>query len=620
MIRTLRTKLLLGITPLLAIMVGLGLWAVVMFSRLGGRIDVILRENYRSVLAAEGMKEALERIDSALLFVLSGEEARGRAQFAEFRPVFDRHFKAEQNNITLPGEGDLVARLDGLQKSYFARAEEFLALGPERREERPRLYYSALLPLFHGIKRDADAIQLSNQRNMEDERDEASGVASVSTRLMILGLLGAAVLGTAISLALSRSILEPIRAVTRGARAMAAGDHDQVVPVVSGDELGELAAAFNSMARTIREFHEAGTARLVRAQMTAQATIDSFPDPVVVVDPTGAVERSNPAARRLLGVTTGDEPLPWAPPPPVLPSLASVLNGGPDATTAGLENSLCLRDHGQEKFYLPRVLAIRDRRDHLLGAAVVLTDVTKFRLVDQLKSDMVSTVSHELKTPLTGLQMAIHLLLEEAVGPLSAKQTELLLAARQDSDRLLAMINDLLDLTRIEQGRVALDLQPVRPAELLSSAVSRFESQARDAGVELAARPCFGLPDVMVDVERVGHVFDNLVGNALAHTPRGGAVTLSAEEADGFVRFDVTDTGTGITAEHLPRLFDKFYRVPGSRRAEGAGLGLAITREIVTAHGGEVEVHSEPGHGSTFGFTLTTAKPAPTGPDQEPTT
>src|SRR5205823_93418 len=158
-------------------------------------------------------------------------------------------------------------------------------------------------------------------------------------------------------------------------------------------------------------------------QRTAQATIDSFPDPVVVVDPDGVVERANPAARRILKVAPegSDAAAPWAPPAPLKPPIAEVLGGGPDALPTGLDNALCVRDDGQERFFLPRVVAIRGR-DGLLGAAVVLSDVTKFRLVDQLKSDMVSTVSHELKTPLTGVQMAVHLLLEEAVGPLNLKQ------------------------------------------------------------------------------------------------------------------------------------------------------------------------------------------------------
>src|SRR6185369_10866660 len=147
--------------------------------------------------------------------------------------------------------------------------------------------------------------------------------------------------------------------------------------------------------------------------------------------------------------------------------LAEVLRGDPDFLPTGLDHALCLRDDGQEKFLLPRVLAIRDEDGHALGAAIVMTDVTKFRLVDQLKSDMVSTVSHELKTPLTSIQMAVHLLLEEVVGPLTPKQVELLWAARQDSDRLLAIVNDLLNLTRIEQGRLRLDLQPVTPRKLV---------------------------------------------------------------------------------------------------------------------------------------------------------
>ena len=309
---------------------------------------------------------------------------------------------------------------------------------------------------------------------------------------------------------------------------MAKGDYDQVVPATTRDELGELALAFNTMARKIREFQQAGTAKLVRAQQTAQATIDSFPDPVVVVDLDGAVERANPAARRILGVTQTNGAIPWTAPALLRPALGEVLGGRPDHLPTGLDHTLCLRDEGQERYFLPRVLAIRGE-DGLLGAAVVLQDVTKFRLVDQLKSDMVSTVSHELKTPLTSVQMAIHLLLEEAVGPLTAKQVELLLAARQDSERLLAMVNNLLDLTRIEQGQVRLELVEVASADLVSEALHRFETGARAAGIELKADVAFGLPPVRVDRERIGHVFDNLISNALAHTDRGGAIQLSAE-------------------------------------------------------------------------------------------
>src|SRR5262249_28050096 len=177
-----------------------------------------------------------------------------------------------------------------------------------------------------------------------------------------------------------------------------------------------------------------------------------------------------------------------------------------------------------------------------LGAAVVLQDVTKFRLLDQLKSDMVATVSHELKTPLTSVQMAVHLLLEEVIGALNPKQVELLLAARQDADRLLAMVNDLLDLTRIEQGVLKLDLKPVPMSSLVTEALARLETRAHDAGVEIQSNVPSDLPPVLVDHDRVAHVFDNLAGNALRHTERGGRILISSSLNGRFVRTTVQDT------------------------------------------------------------------------------
>ena len=609
MFSTLRRKLLIGLTPLLVLIVGLGFGAIVMFSRLGGNIDVILRENYRSVLAAQNMKEALERMDSAALFAIGGRDDRALAQFAEFRPVFEKNLRIEQNNVTLPGEQEMADRLTNLYGTYIKRSERFYAL-PSGSGERAEMYFSEMLPTFSAIKREADAVLDLNQRNMEAENDRARNAATVSIRLMILAMATAAAVASLIALLLSQSILEPIRAVTRAARAMAKGDYDQVVPATTRDELGELALAFNTMASRIRGFQQAGTARLLRAQQTAQATIDSFPDPVVVVDTDGTIERTNPAARRVLALSPSNGSVPWIAPALVKTALDEVLGGRDDYLPTNLNHTLCLRDEGQERYYLPRVLAMRGDEGPL-GAAVVLQDVTRFRLVDQLKNDMVSTVSHELKTPLTSVQMAVHLLLEEVVGPLTPKQVELLRAARQDSERLLAMVNDLLDLTRIEQGRVRLDLSPVASADLIAEAIGRFEAKARDAGIELKAEAVLGLPPVLVDRERVGHVFNNLIGNALTHTYRGGTVRLSAEAEGGFVRFAVADTGEGIPSESLPRIFEKFYRVPRSRSRGGAGLGLAISREIITAHGGTIDVASGPGKGATFTFRL------PVAPDRD---
>ena len=609
MFKTLRMKLMLGFLPLLAILIGLGLWAIVMFYGLGGNIDVILRENYRSVLAVERMKEALERMDSGLMFAFSGRAQQAREQFDKSKQEFDRQLDVEQHNITVAGEQDAVNELTAEYRGYLDLAAGYFDLRNATTADRANVYFSQLLPKFENLRKLEDRVLLLNQRNMEQMNEQALRNAASSTRLMVAALLVAVALVIASSRILTRRILEPIVAVTEGARAVSQGNLDQVVPATTKDELGELGQAFNTMARTIREYREAGTVRLLRAQKTAQATIDSFPDPVIVVDPEGGVERANPAARRLLQAipTSSGEALPWIAPAALKPHLDSVLGGQADYLPLSLEQAIYLRDGNQDRYFLPRVLRIRSDSGELLGAAVVLSDVTKFHLLDQLKSDMISTVSHELKTPLTSLQMVVHLLLEEAVGPLTDKQTELLLAARQDSDRLLGMINDLLDLTRIEQGRVALDQQPADAADLVHDALERYRSAAEDAGITLQCQLEAPLPLVLVDKERIEHVFDNLMTNALRHTERGGTIIIRAAAAEGTVQFSVADTGEGIPAQFVPRVFDKFFRTPGAKQQGGAGLGLAIVREIIVSHGGQIGVQSTIGKGTTFTFSLPAA-------------
>ena len=345
--KTLQNKLLLGLLPTLAILVLLGLWAIVMFYRLGGNIDVILRENFTSILAAEGMKEAVERMDSGLLFAVGGRDRHGREQFEANRPRFLEHLKTEQANITLPGEGALADSVDRLFARYVEHAEQFFELPPQPSERRAEVYFQDLLPTFENIKEDADKILAINQENMSAMDRRARANAATSIRLMIGALIASVVLAVGVAVRLSRSILQPINMVTDGARALARGELDQIVPAASRDELGELANAFNDMARTLREYRQSGTARLLRAQKTGQATVESFPDPVVVVDPMGSVEQANRAARRLLGVSPAtDSPVPWHPAEPLKTLIRDVLAGHGDYLPVSLEQAISLSDLG----------------------------------------------------------------------------------------------------------------------------------------------------------------------------------------------------------------------------------------------------------------------------------
>jgi signal transduction histidine kinase len=259
---------------------------------------------------------------------------------------------------------------------------------------------------------------------------------------------------------------------------------------------------------------------------------------------------------------------------------------------------------GEERFFRPEAQPIRDQEGQPTGVVLVLKDVTQLRQQDEMKRGIISTVSHQLKTPLTSIRMAIHVLLEEKVGSLTEKQAELLLAAREDSDRLYNILNNLLDISRIESGRAAMHLQKKYPNTLVLDVVDLFTLAANDRGVAIRTELCGDLPEVWADATQIGHVFSNLLSNALRYTDPGGEITISATADEAWVIFEVKDTGRGIPPEYLNNVFERFFRVPDQAKETGAGLGLAIVKEIVEAHGGTVSAQSPEGKGSTFTFTL----------------
>jgi len=335
-----------------------------------------------------------------------------------------------------------------------------------------------------------------------------------------------------------------------------------------------------------------------------ETTLASFPDPIFVLNQDGGIELKNPAADDLTASLHINGQLPDR-----LQTIArKALDSGENFLPHSFDEAVSWRINGAEKSFLPRVLAMRDKDNALNGVAVVLYDVTRFRLLDSAKTNLVATVSHELNTPLTSVRMALHLLLEKSVGTLTPKQDELLQTARNDTERLLRILNDLLDLARLDAGGDGLRKERIAPAELLRAVVEETAHKASARGLRMNCRIEPGLPRVAVDRQRISHVFNNLIANAIRYSPVGGEILLGAARAEeGGVEFSVSDQGPGIPEEYHARIFERFFRVPGQTQ-KGAGLGLSIAREITVAHGGRIGVKSPPGRGSTFFAVLKAAE------------
>ena len=596
-----KQRIFLGLAPLFLLLVAMGAYAISLFSKLGNSIDVILRENFQSVLAGQQMKETAERMDSALFFSLVGEEERARKMYAENLPEFEKALDLEMHNITLPHEKEYADKVRELHERYIKRAETFWNTSdiPTRR----KMYFGEMLPTFTAVKDTAQEIIQINQDNMVDADQQARKVAGQSTQYMIIAVIAGLAGAFYFAWRLQRSILEPIHTLTGVSKDLGDGKLDQVVPVMSQDELGQLADAFNKMATKLRAYRQVMGDQILQARQMTEITFSAFPDPIIVLAADGLISFANPAANTFLFKLGMKDGLPSG----VQDVVDRVIKGAADYLPTSFDRVLVFRVDEQEMFVLPRVIGMRDESGSIFGAAVVLQDVTRLRLLDEVKTNLVSTVSHELKTPLTSVRMGLHLLLEERIGSLNSKQTELLLAAREDSERLLRMINDLLDLAKLESGRTLLPTRPTEPRELVRTAEEDLRALVESRGSKLVSKISPELPLVSVDSRQIAHVFSNFVSNAVKYAKPGEEIVLRAKNQDGNVRFSVIDHGPGIAPQFQAQLFDRFFRVPGSENT-GAGLGLAIAKEIVLTQGGHIGVQSTPGKGSEFYFDLPAIK------------
>lgn len=603
-----RQKLALGFGSLLLIVVAMGILTIRQIDTLGEAIDVILKQNYRSVIACQEMTESLERIDSGVLFTFAGHYEDGIRNIRQHERHFEKALHTELDNITLPGEHEKAMRISTLFRRYstvIARVTD-----PQRPLlERQQYYFSTLLPLFREIKQHAGYILDMNQRNMNEANDNARKMAASAHNTMLAAIAASALLAILFSFQSNRWILMPIRKLIVSAQEISKGNLDLSLDTSSNDEIGQLSRSFNEMATTLRRIRKADSQILLRTRKTLQDVFRTLPLPVAVFDPDGLVEIATESAERYFGMKPGsnvhDLGYPW-----MEELLAGTFRKGSGADSGKNGSFIQHFADNREIFFQPTIVPIPSGHpaEESSGTALILRDVTQVHEQLELKRSVIATVSHQLRTPLTALRMSIHLLLEEHTGHLNGQQADLLLAAREESERLVHILDDLLDINRIESGKAHLDLSILSPCRIGAEGMEPFLLPSRDQGVSIRNTIPETLPDILADRESLMHVFANLLSNALRFTSAGGSITLNACEDDGNIRFSVEDTGTGIDAEHMEHLFEPFYRVPGQREKNGIGLGLSIVKEIVDAHGGTVGAESSPGKGSRFSFTLPVRK------------
>jgi len=419
-----------------------------------------------------------------------------------------------------------------------------------------------------------------------------------------LGLVGLAVLiiGFVTAHGIARRFGEPIEALAKAADNIGQGNFDVTLPLSPAVEMNQLTRRFGIMAEALREHQATNVDELLAGQQRLQAVLDSIDDGLLMIDRQGQLEHMNPVAQRQLG--WDDDRLGLAlgvalQRPELDEQLQLVLRGG---SLERAPDDLSIEVDGESRLLTYSLTPVSHTEGHILGAVMVLHDVTEQRAFERVRSEFVLRASHELRTPVTGMHMAFGLFRERAHFAKDSRETDLLDTVNEEMQRLMQLINDLLNFSRYQNGLQKLTLALCNIDDLLEQARGRFLERAQEQGIELLVEIQAPLPRLQADQPQLERVLDNLIDNALRHTSEKGQIRLQARRHGERVIVSVEDNGEGIAYGQQGRIFEPFVQV--GRKKGGAGLGLALCKEIVQLHGGRMGVYSRPGQGTQFYLAL----------------
>ena len=585
----LRVRLFYGLLTIILLLWSVGAAALLLMRDSVTRFDTRLRTDYRTIQAANSVRTLTAALNSHYLPALASppsEQALDRASYTSAKVRIQKHVdlmrveSADSDRLLT-----VITQLEQVMGTYFEVFEVYFAGTAVTRAERAKLLQlggtrtQRLTDLAANISSLAEEKLFSGARQLREE--SRKNTLFVAT-LVLLGTTVAAL----IYFQLVRHLVDPVASLRRSIEEVRRGNFELSLPEPApGNEFSKVVAAFNDMAAELKVRRGQNNENLMRANMVNRAILESIPSPVFVLSDDNGIVQINPAAERLtqeLG-TSGRLPL----------KIQNILDECRETKTHFLpedpREALLFRIEEEEFYYLPRIFRFDSEDASHSGWAVLLHNVSRIRWLDDMKTNLLSTVSHEIKTPLTGIRMVLHLLLEERSSKLDEIQKVMITSANEDCERLLVTLNTLLDLSRAESGATHLSRIAVRLQESVIRTAHLYTPAAADKKITIEIeKPESEFPEVLADPIRLDEVLNNLVSNAIKYSPKGGKIILRLSKPDAeHLRVSVIDQGPGVPESCQSRIFERFYRAPG-QNPDGVGLGLFISREIIRAHEGRI--------------------------------
>ncbi len=596
----------------------------VLFLALITGLSFLVRSSFVQLSALDGEQKAMDRAVASL--------AAAQASVAREQILVERSL------LQLPGTAEVTA---AMPSAMPAPAESAIRMQSDRAQGRLRAAEDALrsLPgapslagemaahtritarLNRGPQaaagqdaravsaRDLEPIDTTLSKKLQTLEDRRAGqlddmeLRRESLRARLISACAAALLtGVGVLAAMLVFTTAPLRLAARAARRMGQGDLQQRIDWPRSDELGTIATEFNRLAIRLRDLRDTESGRREMEHQLSDAVVQSIFEPVIVTDGRGQVLKLNKAARELLGEAADDRMALTSTPggDQILAAIGTAISLQRTVSGEGESAIAPLRIGQAQRNYRLRTTPMRDSDFHLLGAVTVLEDVTELQALDRFKTRFLSVASQKLRDPLEKLRLALHALARGYAGELRALQADVVDGAQAEAQHLDDLMADLFDVAELDSGRRALQLEPIRPIDILREAQAGVRAAAAERGVAVEVEAYADLQRVQADRRALRSIFENLLSNAIRNTGSGGYVRLSATESKNIVHFSISDTGRGIEPERLSMIFGRF----NSSSNEGTGLGLALVRRLVESQGGQISVESRLGTGTTFTFTL----------------
>ena len=558
----LKSKIAWGGTFLFLLLLLVGILSFYYFNRITSEAGDIIKDNYETLTYSKDMLRSLDKL-------MSGDSINN---FAEF----EKNLALQEKNITEPGE-------DELTKSLRKNFEQF------RKS-------SSLDTFERTLRSDINNIMLVNLQAIDKKNKTAQVSIENAKTVIVLVLTMCILIGLTFIYNFPSLVATPIAKLTEGIKAIAARNYGQRIHLNRTDEFGELATAFNSMAEKLDEYEHSNLSKILFEKQRAETVINSLKDASIGIDTKGIILFANQQALQLLNLKETA----------IVGLKQEDVQGKNDLFRFLIkeQNTIPFKIvvDGKENYFTKEQIDIT-QQENKIGTVIILRNITPFKELDTAKTNFIATISRELKTPLASADFSLKLLEDERIGTLTKEQKELVKNLKSDNQRLLRILSELLDLSQVDSGRIQLKSQTFSVKDLIQKAIATTNNAAKEKNINISVALGKELPLLQADEEKTVWVMNNFLTNAIRYSPENGEIIVKAASKDNSVKLSIQDFGIGIDPAYQQKIFDRFFRVPGTQK-KGTGLGLAISKEFIEAMKGTVHVESEPGKGSTFTFYL----------------